>query len=247
MVDRHEIERRQADLDVHAARRPRVARRHAGHGRGLRRLDQALGRARRHGPEADVLRGGACGAGRQDLPHDAEGAVRARAADAGKPGANVPFMMPKRVAETDPNKQITDYTGSGPFIFKRTNGARRQGRLPEEPEVQAARRAGLGPRRRQGRQGRSRRVDLDRRRADPGQRAASTARSTSSRRRRTTCCRCSPRTRTSSCSSAIRWAASTRFRFNVLHKPFDNPKMRQAVAYALNQKDLLDAVIGDPS
>src|SRR5437660_12331040 len=35
-----------------------------------------------------------------------------------KPGANVPFMMPKRVAETDPNKQITDYTGSGPFIFK---------------------------------------------------------------------------------------------------------------------------------
>src|SRR5690242_3571327 len=35
-----------------------------------------------------------------------------------KPGANVPFMMPKRVAETDPAKQITDYTGSGPFIFK---------------------------------------------------------------------------------------------------------------------------------
>ena len=36
------------------------------------------------------------------------------------------------------------------------------------------------------------------------------------------------------------------FRFNVLHKPFDNPKVRQAVAYALNQKDLLNAVIGDP-
>src|SRR5437763_9504243 len=35
-----------------------------------------------------------------------------------KPGASVPFMMPKRVAETDPQKQITDYTGSGPFIFK---------------------------------------------------------------------------------------------------------------------------------
>ena len=28
-------------------------------------------------------------------------------------------MMPKRVAETDPNKQIDDYTGSGPFIFKK--------------------------------------------------------------------------------------------------------------------------------
>src|SRR3954466_4505711 len=36
-----------------------------------------------------------------------------------KPGANVPFMMPRRVAETDPGKQITDLTGSGPFIFKR--------------------------------------------------------------------------------------------------------------------------------
>jgi peptide/nickel transport system substrate-binding protein len=37
----------------------------------------------------------------------------------GKPGANVPFMMPKRVAETDPNKQIDRATGSGPFIFKK--------------------------------------------------------------------------------------------------------------------------------
>ena len=37
----------------------------------------------------------------------------------GKPSSNVPFMMPKRVAETDPYKQIDDYTGSGPFIFKK--------------------------------------------------------------------------------------------------------------------------------
>src|SRR5215210_3950896 len=34
-----------------------------------------------------------------------------------KPGASVPFMMPKRVAETDPQRQITEYVGSGPFIF----------------------------------------------------------------------------------------------------------------------------------
>ena len=37
----------------------------------------------------------------------------------GKPSSNVPFMMPKRVAETDPGKQIDDYTGSGPFVFKK--------------------------------------------------------------------------------------------------------------------------------
>lgn len=37
----------------------------------------------------------------------------------GKPSSNVPFMMPERVAKTDPNQQITDSTGSGPFIFKK--------------------------------------------------------------------------------------------------------------------------------
>src|SRR4051812_41892674 len=35
----------------------------------------------------------------------------------GKPSSNVPFIMPKRVAETDAFKQIEDYTGSGPYIF----------------------------------------------------------------------------------------------------------------------------------
>jgi peptide/nickel transport system substrate-binding protein len=30
----------------------------------------------------------------------------------GKPSSNVPFMMPKRVADTDPNTQISDFTGS---------------------------------------------------------------------------------------------------------------------------------------
>src|SRR5262245_58691745 len=37
----------------------------------------------------------------------------------GKPSSNVPFMMPKHVAETDPNTQISDFTGSGPFVFKK--------------------------------------------------------------------------------------------------------------------------------
>ena len=37
----------------------------------------------------------------------------------GKPSVVVPFMMPKRIAETDAYKQIEDYIGSGPFIFKK--------------------------------------------------------------------------------------------------------------------------------
>ena len=36
----------------------------------------------------------------------------------GKISSNVPFIMPKRVAETDPFEQIEDYTGSGPFKFE---------------------------------------------------------------------------------------------------------------------------------
>jgi peptide/nickel transport system substrate-binding protein len=35
----------------------------------------------------------------------------------GKPSSNVPFMMPKAIAETDPFKQISSHVGSGPFIY----------------------------------------------------------------------------------------------------------------------------------
>ena len=37
----------------------------------------------------------------------------------GKPSASVPFMMPKRIAETDPGTQISEFVGSGPFVFKK--------------------------------------------------------------------------------------------------------------------------------
>ena len=36
----------------------------------------------------------------------------------GKISSNVPFIMPERVAKTDPFEQISDYTGSGPFKFE---------------------------------------------------------------------------------------------------------------------------------
>jgi peptide/nickel transport system substrate-binding protein len=35
----------------------------------------------------------------------------------GKPSSNVPFIMPRRVADTPADKQIDDTTGSGPFVF----------------------------------------------------------------------------------------------------------------------------------
>ena len=36
----------------------------------------------------------------------------------GKPSVTVPFMMPKRIAETDAATQISEYVGSGPFVLK---------------------------------------------------------------------------------------------------------------------------------
>ncbi len=36
-----------------------------------------------------------------------------------KPSSSVPFIMPKRIAETPADKQITEFVGSGPFVFKK--------------------------------------------------------------------------------------------------------------------------------
>jgi peptide/nickel transport system substrate-binding protein len=37
----------------------------------------------------------------------------------GKPSSNVLFIMPKRIADTDAFKQIEEHIGSGPYVFKR--------------------------------------------------------------------------------------------------------------------------------
>lgn len=37
----------------------------------------------------------------------------------GKPSSNVPFIMPRRVADTDAFKQIEEHIGSGPYMFVR--------------------------------------------------------------------------------------------------------------------------------
>ena len=37
----------------------------------------------------------------------------------GKPSSNVPFIMPKRMADTDAFKQIEEHIGSGPYVFKK--------------------------------------------------------------------------------------------------------------------------------
>ena len=163
----------------------------------------------------------------------------------GKPTSNVPFMMPKRVAETDPNTQITDTTGSGPFIFKKDEWKPGEKAVylknpkykprPEPPSGFAG--------------GKLAKVD-----------------------RVEWIWIADPQTQVNALSNGeidfieapphdllpllgadpnIRFLVVApmgrqyAFRFNVLHKPFDNAKIRQAVAYALNQKDFLESTIGN--
>ena len=164
----------------------------------------------------------------------------------GKPTSNVPFMMPKRIAETDPNKQITDPTGSGPFIFRKEEWK------PGEKAVYV-KNAKYKPRAEPpsgfagGKVAKVDRVEwvwiadaqtpvnallngeIDFIEAPPHDLLPLLANDAN--------------------IELLVIAPMGRqyaFRFNVLHKPFDNAKVRQAVAYALNQKDFLDATIGNP-
>jgi peptide/nickel transport system substrate-binding protein len=164
-----------------------------------------------------------------------------------KPSSNVPFIMPKRIAETDPNTQITDPTGSGPFIFKSDEWK------PGEKAVyiknpnykpRAEPPSGFAG-------GKVVKVDrvewvwipdpqtqinalingeIDFIEAPPHDLVPLLAKEAGIQ-----------------LLLVAPMGRQFAFRFNVLHKPFDNAKIRQAAAYAFNQKDFLDAVIGDPN
>jgi peptide/nickel transport system substrate-binding protein len=163
-----------------------------------------------------------------------------------KPGANVPFMMPKRVAETDPGKQITDLTGSGPFIFKQDEW--RPGekvvyvKNPKyKPRPEPA--SGLAG-------GKVVKVD----RVEWLWIADAQTQVNALLNGEVDIIEQPPHDLLPLLAAdknieLFIWNPPGRqyaFRFNTLSKPFDNPKVRQAVAYALNQKDMLASVIGDP-
>jgi peptide/nickel transport system substrate-binding protein len=165
----------------------------------------------------------------------------------GKPSSNVPFMMPKRVADTDPNVQISDFTGSGPFVFKRDEWKPGDKAVyvkfdkyrprPEPPSGLAG--------------GKVAKVDRVEWVAMSDQQQIVNA----------------------LIAGEIDYVEAPShdllplltedpnihlvdynplgnqytFRMNHLQKPFDDPKVRQALFYAFNQKDFLDATIGNPN
>ena len=164
----------------------------------------------------------------------------------GKHSSNVPFIMPKRVAETDPFKQIEDYTGSGPFIFVKDEwkpGDKtvyvKNPKYKPRAEPPSNLSGGKVPK-------------LDRVEwvAIADQQTAVNALLKGEvdviETPQHDLLKVMEADRNIKLPNLNKWGNQYIFRFNQLFKPFDNPKIRQAVLYAFNQKDFLDAVIGDP-
>ena len=164
----------------------------------------------------------------------------------GKPSSNVPFMMPKRVAETDPNTQLSDFTGSGPFIFKRDEwkpGDKTVYIKNEKYKPRSEPASGLSG---------GKVVNIDRvewRALSDHQQAINALLAGELDYIETPKHDLLPLLKKD--ASIKLWDYNPlgnqyTFRPNQLQKPFDNEKVRQALWYAFNQKDFLDAVIGDP-
>ena len=162
----------------------------------------------------------------------------------GKPSSNVPFMMPKRIAETDPNKQIEDFTGSGPFVFKRDEwqpGSKivytkfdKYVPRSEPPSAFAG--------------GKVVKVDrVEWRPIRDHQQAVNALLAGEIDYIEAPPHDLHGLIKGSKDLYMFNWnplGNQFTFRFNTLHKPFDNPKIRQAVFYAFNQEDFLKAVVG---
>jgi peptide/nickel transport system substrate-binding protein len=163
----------------------------------------------------------------------------------GKPSSNVPFMMPKRVADTDPNTQISDFIGSGPFIFKKEEwkpGDKAVYVKFAQYRPRSETPSGLAG-------GKVAKVDRVEWRWIPDHQTAINALLAGE----LDYIESPPH----DLLPVLKGDANVKlvdgnplgnqytFRYNTLHAPFDNPKVRQAVMWAFNQEDFLRAVIGD--
>ena len=164
----------------------------------------------------------------------------------GKPSSNVPFMMPKRVAETDPNTQISDFTGSGPFVFKRDEWKAGDKAVyvkfdKYKPRSEPA--SGMAG-------GKIVKVDrVEWRAICDYQHGRQRPADWRNRLHRAAAARSAPSHEVRPECQVVEWnpfGNQFMFRSNHLDKPFDNTKVRQALWYAFNQEDFLEAVIGDP-
>ena len=162
----------------------------------------------------------------------------------GKPSSNVPFMMPKRVADTDPNKQIDDFTGSGPFVFKKDEW--KPGDKAVYVKFDKYKPRGEAPSGLAG--GKVVKVDRVEWRAISDQQQAINALIADEidlieqpSHDLLGLLKAAPNV---ALFDNPMFKAQFTFRPNWLAKPFDNPKIRQALWYAFNQEDFLMATVG---
>lgn len=163
----------------------------------------------------------------------------------GKPSSSVPFIMPKRIAETDPFKQIEEHIGSGPFIFKRDEFK------PGDKAVYL-KNTKYVPRSEppSGTTG-GKRVFVDRVEWNLALRDAQ-AQVNALKKGEVDILEQLPFDfyEQVKADTSLQIPKYSNFglqymaRFNHLHKPFDNPKVRQAVAAAFNQEAFLRAQVG---
>jgi peptide/nickel transport system substrate-binding protein len=165
----------------------------------------------------------------------------------GKPSSYVPFMMPRRLAETPPGQQIKEQTGSGPFKFVQAEFQpgvkavyeKNRDYVPRKeppswtaggkvvkvdrvewitmPDAQTAVNALQSG-------------DIDFMEIPPYDLLPALAAN-----------------KQLHVETLNKLGLQTIGRMNFLYPPFDNIKLRRAAFMALNQKDILDALIGDPN
>jgi peptide/nickel transport system substrate-binding protein len=163
----------------------------------------------------------------------------------GKPSSAVPFIMPKRIADTNPNEQIKEYVGSGPFVFKADEwkpGDKAVYTKFAKYKPRAEPVSGLSG-------GKVVKVDRVEWKWIPDMQTGANAITAGEidmfeipQHDLLPSMAKSPDLKF---VDANPLGNQFVFRFNVLHKPFDNPKVRQALFYAFNQEDFLKAAIGD--
>ena len=162
----------------------------------------------------------------------------------GKPSVVVPFMMPKRVADLDPMKQLEDTTGSGPFIFKKDEwkpGEKlvyvKNPKYKPRPEPASGLAGGKV-------------VNLDRVEwiwIPDAETQVNALLNGEIDMLESVASDHLPILEKNKDIRLIKGRASNQyvFRTNWLTPPFNNVKVRQAAAYALNQEEFLQANIGD--
>lgn len=162
----------------------------------------------------------------------------------GKPSVVVPFMMPKRVAETDPFKQIDDHVGSGPFVFRKDEwkpGEKLVFTKFQKYKPRAEPMSGLAG---------GKAVGLDRVEwltiVDP-ETAINALLNGEIDMIESVSADHLPLLEKDKKVRVIRNKTSNQyaFRMNWLQPPFNNEKVRRAAAMALNQEDFLQANVGD--